>query len=131
MRSRFLAWIGGEFQVAEILRLAQNDDRSLVKENSGFLRRRQCFRPCGFAAFFDDVEAIDGEIGEAVDLAGGPAHFDPIDDGSLVEAEVQAEIVLRVVAAAAAHFVDLRQGLFGILLRFSDNRYARADAGAI
>ena len=65
-----------------------------------------------FAAFLDDVEAVGGECGEFVDGAGGPADFD-VGGGGLVEAEVDAEVVLGEVAAAGADFVDLYEGLGG------------------
>ena len=32
-----------------------------------------------FAAFFDDVEAVDVEVFECVDLAGGPANLELVD----------------------------------------------------
>ena len=50
--------------------------------------------------------------------AGGPADFD-VGGLGLVEAEVDAEVVLRVVAAAAADFFDLDErcsGLSGCVL---------------
>ncbi len=68
--------------------------------------------------------------------AGGPGDLDDVGLGALVEAEVHAEVVLRVVAAAAAHFVDLSHGL----LELPDSDCGRggrgdgdagADAGAI
>src|SRR5271154_6650844 len=55
------------------------------------------------AAFLDDVEAVGIEVLEGVDLAGGPADFD-VSGFGLVEAEVDAEVVLREVASAAADF---------------------------
>lgn len=45
------------------------------------------------AAFLDDVEAVGVEVFEGVALAGGPADF-YVDGFSLVEAEVEAEVVL-------------------------------------
>ena len=65
------------------------------------------------AAFLDDVEAVGIEVLEGVDLAGGPADFD-VGGLCLVEAEVDAEVVLREVAAASADFVDLDERVSGL-----------------
>ncbi len=46
-------------------------------------------------------------------VAGGPADFDWSALVALVEAEVNAEVVLREVAASAANLVDLDEG-FGV-----------------
>ena len=62
------------------------------------------------AAFLNDVEMIRSEIGQLVGSAGGPANFD-VGFCGVVEAEVDAEVVLREVAAAAANLVDLDEGL--------------------
>ena len=67
-----------------------------------------------FAALLNDVELVDVEVLEDVDLAAEPMDFYAVDFLGLVEAEVDAEIVLREVAAAAAEFVGLDEGLGGV-----------------
>ncbi len=79
---------------------------------------------------------VGGEIAEDVFGAGGPAELDLVGLGGGVEAEVDAEVVLRVVAAAAADLFDLAEGLFGdagFLLRggLRGDDDAGADAGAV
>src|SRR5437879_4899293 len=59
-----------------------------------------------FAALLDDVEVVGGEGGELVRGAGGPADLD-VGFGGTVEAEVDAEVVLREVAASGADLIDL------------------------
>ncbi len=56
-----------------------------------------------FAAFFNDVEMICREIVEDILCSRGPRDFDGLGFDCLVEAEVDAEIALRVIAAAAAY----------------------------
>src|SRR5271163_289583 len=88
------------------------------------------------ATLFEDVEVVGGEIAEDVFGAGGPEEFNLVGLGCGVEAEVDAEVVLRVVAAAAADLFDLAERLFanaGVILRsgLGGDDDAGADAGAI
>ena len=57
--------------------------------------------------FDDGVDGVGGKIVEGVDRAGRPADFYGVDFGGFAEAEMEAEIVLGEVAAAAADFGDL------------------------
>src|SRR6266481_5264979 len=67
---------------------------------------------------------------EGVYVENGPADFEELDVFGFADAEVDAEIVLRKIAAAAAHFVNLRmQTLLAGKMR--DAFDARADAAAI
>ena len=84
------------------------------------------------AALLDDVEVVCVEVFEGVHLAGWPADLDQVDFFRLVEAEMDAQVVLRVVAASAADFVDLDNGVpawprSGLC----DDLDPRADAGAV
>jgi hypothetical protein len=54
----------------------------------------------------------------------GPGDFDRVEGGGLVGAEVDAEIVLREVAAAAMNLVRLRDTA-------GDHFHARADCQAV
>ena len=66
-------------------------------------------------AFFDRDKLIRLHVFHRVHLAAGPAHFEQFDLLGLAESEVNAQIALRDIAAAAADFVDLlvRLGLVG------------------
>src|SRR5262249_33965957 len=70
--------------------------------------------------FLQRVIAVDGEIRPRFVLTVGPANFDTLDRPRLTEPEVHTQIVLRVVAAAAAHLLPLHT-----LARHQAN--ARAD----
>src|SRR6185369_8766698 len=75
-------------------------------------------------AFFDGQDFIDARARDLIHDAARPADFDQINLRPLLQAEVQAHVVLRNVAAAAAHFVYLRQVA-------GDNFDLRADAVAV
>src|SRR5262245_16742261 len=59
------------------------------------------------AAFLDRVVAIDGKIRPHFFQAIWPAYFDAFDCSRAAETEERTQIVLRVVAAAAADFLPL------------------------
>src|SRR5882762_868560 len=81
-------------------------------------------------AFFDEDNLIGLDVFEGFDEAAGPADFEELDAFGFADAEVDAEIVLRKVAAAAADFVNLwMQALLDG--KMSDAFDARADAAAI
>src|SRR5260370_6828174 len=82
------------------------------------------------SALFDEDNLIGLDVFERFDEAAGPADFEELDVFGFADAEVDAEIVLRKIAAAAAHFVNLRmQTLLAGKMR--DAFDARADAAAI
>src|SRR5277367_2404367 len=58
-------------------------------------------------SLFDDVETIHLKAGEFVDLAGRPVNLKRIDHCRLLQAKVEAKVVLRIVTATTAYFVDL------------------------
>src|SRR2546426_2079508 len=72
-------------------------------------------------AFFNRHHLIHADAGHGIDNAAGPTHLDEVDCGPLLEAEVQPQIILREVTAAAADLVYLGQAARGDL-------HARPDA---
>src|SRR5258708_2852421 len=62
--------------------------------------------------------------------SAGPANLEELDVFGFADAEVNAEIVLGEIAAAAAHFVDLRMQIF-FAGEMRDAFDACADAAAI
>src|SRR5713226_4966917 len=71
-----------------------------------------------------------GLMSEGLDEAAGPADFQELDALGFADAEMDAQIILRKVAAAAAHFVNLRMETF-FAREMRDAFYARADAAAV
>src|SRR5579859_8252464 len=61
-------------------------------------------------AFFNRDDAIGGDVFEPVHVPARPAQRDLIHHHVTAKAEMQPEVVLRNVAAAASHFVDLPFG---------------------
>ena len=55
------------------------------------------------------VDLVDGQLYERLYDPAGPANLDAIHLFALAQAEVHSEIVLREIAAAAAHLLDLHQ----------------------
>src|SRR5439155_1759819 len=81
-------------------------------------------------AFLDEDDLVGLDVFEGFDEAAGPADFEELDVFRFADAKVHAQIVLRKIAAAATHFVDLRmQALLARKMR--DTFDARADAAAI
>ena len=60
-------------------------------------------------AFKYRVEMIRSEVRENLSLAGRPDNFDLVGRGVLTEPEVEAQIVLRDIAAAATYFIELHE----------------------
>src|SRR6266436_8054919 len=58
-------------------------------------------------AFFDEDHLVGLDVAEGLDEAAGPADFQEFDVLGFADAEMDAQIILRKVAAAAAHFVYL------------------------
>src|SRR6266487_1173908 len=81
-------------------------------------------------AFFDEDHLVGLDVAEGLDEAAGPADFQELDVLGFADAEMDAQIILVKIAAAAAHFVNLRvQAFFAREMR--DAFYARADAAAV
>src|SRR5713101_1340030 len=81
-------------------------------------------------AFFDEDHLVRLDVFECFDEAAGPADFEEFDGFGFADAEVDAKVVLRKIAAPAAHFVDLR--MQSLLAREMGDAFdARADAAAI
>ena len=68
-----------------------------------FLRGVRDWDPRGF---FECVDFVCGESFEFLGEVAGPADFDGIELGDGAEAEVDAHVVIGIVARAAADFVD-------------------------
>src|SRR5579863_1383948 len=102
-----------------------------------FLLRHLCLRrgvegngPLNSLPFFHVDKLIHLDVLQRIDLSAGPADLKQIYLLSLANAEVNTQIVLGDVAAAAAYFIDLRMRLR--LPRHSrDAPNPRADAAAI
>src|SRR5579859_100231 len=61
-------------------------------------------------AFLEGVNFIDGEVVEFLEETAGPADFNGIELDGGAEAEVDAHVAVRIVAGAAADFVDEEAG---------------------
>src|SRR5437660_3531025 len=81
-------------------------------------------------ALFDEDDLIGLDVFQRFDEAAGPADFEKLDGFGFADAEVEAQIVLRKIATAAADFVDLGMETF-FAGEMRDAFDARADAAAI
>ena len=81
-------------------------------------------------ALFDKDDLVRLDVFERFNEAAGPADFEDLDVFGFTDAEVDAEIVLGKIAAAAADFVNLRMQAL-LAGKMSDAFDARADAAAI
>src|SRR5439155_1375109 len=81
-------------------------------------------------AFLDEDDLVGLDVFEGFDEAAGPADFEELDVFRFADAKVHAQIVLRKIAAAATHFVDLRMQTL-LARKMRDTFDARADAAAI
>lgn len=61
---------------------------------------------CDAGAFFEGVDFIYAAVVEFFGEAAGPADFDGVEFCGGTEAEVDAHVVVGIVAGAAADFVD-------------------------
>src|SRR5262249_19608929 len=59
-------------------------------------------------AFFDDKDLSHCYVVQRINSAARPSHFNCFHFGRLAEAEMNAQVVLRIVATAAANLVNLR-----------------------
>ena len=84
-----------------------------------------------FRGLGNDIEVIHCKIPEYIDVAGRPADFKGIDYLRLVKTEMQPQVVLRIVAAPAAHFIHLQERLRCSFLRFGQDPHPGADPGAV
>ena len=71
-------------------------------------------------AFLHRQNSIDWLLVEAIDMSARPADLEKVDDIRLAQSKVNAQIVLGIITAAAAHFLDLR-------MLAGDATNARAD----
>ena len=62
--------------------------------------------------FFDEDHLVRLDVFQRFDEAAGPADFEELDGFCFADAEVDAQIVLGKIAAAAADFVDLGMKTF-------------------
>src|SRR5580704_14113672 len=82
-----------------------------------------------FALFYND-QLIGFDVLERVHLSARPANLDHFGLAGFSQAEVNPQIVLRDVAAAAAHFVDLLVRL-GFVWGMADAHQPCSDAAAV
>ena len=61
-------------------------------------------------AFLERMDFVDGEVVEFFEETAGPADLHGIELGGGAEAEVDADVVVRIVAGTAANFVDEEAG---------------------
>jgi hypothetical protein len=84
-----------------------------------------------FPYFYD---AVGGEIGDALNQSAGPVNLD-IGVGGVAKTKMKAEVALRDVSAATAHFLHLLVGLRGFAAMVfgiaGAEDYAGADSIAI
>src|SRR5437899_2754310 len=79
----------------------------------------------GLAPFAQQMAGVGWQVLEAVDVAGGPTDFDPLDAVGRAEAEMEAGIAARLIAPSAAplrHLLDaagphLDTGADGVTVR--------------
>src|SRR6266850_1305118 len=81
-------------------------------------------------AFFDENHLVRLDVLQGFHQAARPANLEHVNLIRFADAEMDAEIVLRKIAAAAAHFVNLRMRIF-FAGQTRDAFDARADAAAI
>src|SRR6266849_6980549 len=81
-------------------------------------------------AFFDEDHLVRLDVFQRFDEAAGPADFEEFDVFSFANAEMDAQIILRAISAAAPHFVDLRMQTL-LARKMRDAFDACADAAAI
>src|SRR2546426_177339 len=81
-------------------------------------------------AFFDDDHLVRLDVLQGFHQPAGPANLEHVNPVRFADAEVDAEIVLRKISAAAAHFVNLRVRIF-FAGEMRDAFDARTDAAAI
>ena len=87
-------------------------------------RWREGFCVADAGGFYDGVDGVSRYILKAFDFAAGPADFYRLDFCGFAEAEVEAQIVLRKIAVAAADFCHLAHAS-------GADGHAGADSGAI
>src|SRR5580698_4954889 len=101
---------GGECWKAAAATLRDIDKLTLNFAVSSFPCLRVCQELHGAQnplAFFHEDQLICLYVSKCVDVAAGPADFECVDLFRFSQAKVNAQIVLRNVAASAANFVDL------------------------
>src|SRR5215469_16325238 len=88
------------------------------------------------SSFFNDVEVVGGEVLQHISNTGRPDDLNDIGFRGGIEPKVNAHVILREVAATAAHLLYLLQWLLpdtGLLLRSCNcvHRNACANSSAI
>src|ERR1700744_2386856 len=77
------------------------------------LCRADLFRSNDSGSFEDGVKVIGSYVGELFDRARRPSDFDGVDASRLCQPEMQTQIVLGEIAAAAANLIGLRHASSG------------------
>src|SRR6266481_3857875 len=81
-------------------------------------------------SFFDENQLVGLDVLQSFHKAAGPANLQQLHLLCFANAEMDAQIILRKIAAAAAHFVDLRVKVFFARQR-RDAFDARADVAVV
>src|SRR3989440_1861948 len=81
-------------------------------------------------ALFDVDYLIRFDVLQSFYQAAGPAYLQQLHLLRLANPEMHAQIILRKIAAAAAHFIDLRMKSF-FVRQMRDALHTRTDAAAI
>src|SRR5882672_12336943 len=81
-------------------------------------------------AFLDEDHLVRLDVFQRFDEAAGPADFEQLHLVRFADAEMDAQIILREISAAAAYFVDLRMQTL-LARKMRDALDARADPAAI
>src|SRR5205814_3077931 len=106
------------------------DDHANSLWRLGGLGRIELLRADDAFTLFDEDDLVGLDVFERFDEAAGPADFEELDGFGFTNAEVDAQIVLRKIAAAAVDFVDLGMETF-FAREMRDAFDARADTAAI
>src|ERR1051326_116945 len=71
-------------------------------------RRKLALIPADTLSFLDYDDLIGWNLGERFFRSGGPEHFDFFGGRGFAQAEMKAQIVVRIIAGAAHHLACLR-----------------------
>src|SRR5438477_3239001 len=88
------------------------------------------YRPADALTLFDVDQLVRLNILQRVNLPARPANLQHVDSLSLPQPEVNAQIILREVAATAAHFIDLLMG-FRLSGQMCHTHQPRPDSAAV
>src|ERR1700737_4705667 len=82
-------------------------------------------------AFLHSNELVHSQIVKRIDLTAGPANLNGLDSLVLTDSEMDTKIILRVIAAATAHLINLATVRGHALNARSDPISIRLDANRL